>query len=355
MKILFVYYIPSGGVETLARQRSKALKQHGIEFDFLFFEYGSGIQNLKEEQVFITKDKEGFRSIIQQGQYDVVLVCSDHPFVKTLRDIGYRGKVIYEVQGLGSKRMANHWLYHARPIIQEHADAILTPRTQHLVSLAYKYFPQKQRFSFHNCLDTENFKVRDSMTPPHPVIGWVGRIEDNKNWNDVLEITAGLKHITPNLELWIFDDPSIVSQSEKQKFEAKLDTLGIRNMLKIHSNIPHGEMANYYSMIGRSGGFLCSTSKVEGFGYAVLEAMCCQCPVLCSDSDGVRNFVIQNITGKMYSTNQVKDAITQGAELLTNTHLRQSIIQSASSHVEANFSLDAYAANFLFMLKELGL
>lgn len=37
------------------------------------------------------------------------------------------------------------------------------------------------------------------------------------------------------------------------------------------SNVSNEHMADYFSMIGDSGVFLCSTSKVEGFGYAIVE------------------------------------------------------------------------------------
>lgn len=355
MKILFAYYIPSGGVETLARQRSLSLKKHGIQFDFLYFSYGPGIQNLVNEKVYITKEVDGFKKILADGNYDAILVCSDHLFVKTLRDIGYQGKIIYEIQGLGSKRQANHWLINARGYISEYADAILSPQTPHLVSLIRKYFPAKRHFCFHNCINLDTFHYRELPPEPNPIIGWVGRIEDNKNWSDALLITAALKAVKQELELWIFEDPSLANPVEKIKFEAKVDELGLRTAIRFFGNIPHHEMPDYFSRIGSSGGFLCSTSKVEGFGYAVLEAMSCRCPVLCSDSDGVRSIIIHNETGKMYPSLQVKEAIDEGTDLLLNLPSRARLIQSALIHIQANFSPEVYAQNFLSMVNELNL
>lgn len=38
MNILFVYYVSSGGVETLNRQRSSALKKKNIKCHFLYYQ-----------------------------------------------------------------------------------------------------------------------------------------------------------------------------------------------------------------------------------------------------------------------------------------------------------------------------
>ncbi|MFP3415838.1 glycosyltransferase, partial [Bacillus sp. SIMBA_074] len=99
--------------------------------------------------------------------------------------------------------------------------------------------------------------------------------------------------------------------------------------LKMYVNQPHNKMAEYFSIIGDSGGFLCSTSKVEGFGYAVLEAMVCRCPVLSTDSDGVRSFIRHNQTGKFFDQGNIDQAELEGNELLSNIPLREDIRRKA--------------------------
>ena len=132
MNILFVYYYPSGGVETLARQRSYALKKHGIEFDFLYYKQGPGIQNIDMNSTFITNDDKEIERIINTGNYEVIVVCSDHNFLSRVRKMNFKGKLIYEVQGLGSFSQAEDWLRQAQPCVKENADAILLPKTPHL-------------------------------------------------------------------------------------------------------------------------------------------------------------------------------------------------------------------------------
>jgi len=123
--------------------------------------------------------------------------------------------------------------------------------------------------------------------------------------------------------------------------------------LTLYANQPHSQMAKYFSIIGDSGGFLCSTSKVEGFGYAVLEAMTCKCPVLSSDSDGVRSLLTHNVTGKLYDSGDIDQAVQEGKELLSNNILREEIRQNAIEHIKKSFSPDKYAENFSNMIHSL--
>ncbi len=115
-------------------------------------------------------------------------------------------------------------------------------------------------------------------------------------------------------------------------------------------------MPHYYSVIGESGGFfLLSSSVLEGFGYAVAEALSCRCPVLSTDSDGVRAFINHNSTGKFYPLGNIGQAVQEGLELMKNGPLRESIRMRGRSHIESLFSSDTYAAHFIGMLHRLGL
>ncbi|WP_088103458.1 glycosyltransferase family 4 protein [Halalkalibacter urbisdiaboli] len=355
MNILFVFYVPSGGVETLNRQRFIALQRIGINCHFLYLQKGSGLQNKMDTTIFVTKDESEIKRIINEGNYKAIVVCSDIPLLGKIRNLGYKGKLIYENQGLGkNKEHAKTILtQHAFPYINKYCDGILIPKTPHLMELIYTYFPSIKKFCFHNCFDTVGFSYKGLPIHPSPIIAWVGRIEENKNWRDFLRIGNKLIRWNNNIHLWMFEDETLSDPNERIKFGNMINQLGLKEKLTIKSNIPHQKMADYFSIVGDSGGFLCSTSKIEGFGYAVLEAMNCRCPVLSTDSDGVRSFITHNETGKFFESGLIKHALTEAKELMTNSSLREKIRTNAVNHIQSNFSLEQYATNFLQMLNTL--
>ncbi len=354
LNILFVYYVPSGGVETLARQRALALKPHGITFHYLYFQDGNGRQNLQNEKVFITKDREQVSHILEEGRYDLVIVCSDFLWTRTIRELGYTGPLLYECQGLGNFETAKHWLTVAKPILEKHASGILIPKTPHLERIVTELYEHTPIFAFHNCLDTTTFSYKDTrMFHKTPIIGWVGRIEGNKNWTEFLAIVRLLKRSKQNIRIWMFEDPSLSQEAERRQFEALLDIYRLRDSCTFFSNVSHHEMPRYYSQIADSGGFLCSTSKVEGFGYAVLEAMSCSCPVLVTNSDGVQAFVTHNRTGKMYPLGDVRKAVEEATHILDDTLFRERIRKTGEQFIRNVFSPEKYAQHFQNMVHDL--
>ena len=168
MKVLFVFHIPSGGVETLNRERSKALGKRGITCHCLYFQKGAGAQNMKGIPTFYAAGDAEIRSIVQAGGYQAIVVISAYPLVHKLRQFGYRGIIVYEVQGLGGKETARRTLTDARPFLVPHASALLNPKTPHIESLFRELYPGMRKFSFNNGIDTEVFRRRRSKNRPTP-------------------------------------------------------------------------------------------------------------------------------------------------------------------------------------------
>ncbi|WP_332694880.1 glycosyltransferase family 4 protein [Halalkalibacter lacteus] len=355
MNILFTFFIPSGGVETLNRQRFYALTPRGVNCHFLYLQKGIGLQNKIDAPIFVTNNDDEIKDIIQKWNYDAIVVGSDLLLQKKIKENGYQGLLIYEIQGLGTnKEYADYFLKnHAAPILNQYCDAILYPKTPHLIAAFEKQFPNIPKYCFHNSFNLKEFQYQKHPKNPNPIIGWVGRLEENKNWRDFLTIGAELLKEYPSIQLWMFEDNTLATKDARIAFQQKVNDLKLKNNLKIFANQPHSEMAGFFSKIGDSGGFLCSTSRVEGFGYAVLEAMVCRCPVLSTDSDGVKSFIKHNKTGKFFEFGNITQAVTEAIELMNNISLRERIRRTGVKHIEVHFSPDQYANHFLKMITEL--
>ncbi|MRX74257.1 glycosyltransferase [Bacillus lacus] len=352
MNILFVYYLPSGGVETLNRQRSSALQKRGIHPDFLYYRKERELVNDHGAEVLITANDAEIQEFILRKNYAAVIVTSDYLFMPKLRSWGYQGPVILEIQGLGSMEQARHQLLSAQPYVAGYGSGILSSKTPHIIELLKELYPATPTYIINNCFDETSFQYQVGSAPSSPVAAWIGRLEDNKNWREFLLIGHRLiNEYNRNLQLWMYEDHTLSSPAERAAFQSLVVQLGIQQQLTVHSNIPHREMNKHFSRIGDSGGFLCSTSKVEGFGYAIVEAMSCYCPVLSTHSDGVSLSVIHNTTGKYYTLGNIDEAVKESVELMSNASLRKSIREKAYQHIQTAFSPAQYAEDFFEMVK----
>lgn len=348
MKILFTFYMPTGGVVTLNLQRFQALQSEKLDCHFLYLTKGSGLQNMITTNIFVTNKDEEIQDIISRENYDLIVVILDYLFVSRLRRLGYKGKIVYDVQGFGTQ--IRELLETAKEHITTEVDGILAPKTPHLEYLINQHFPTVKKFHFHNCINFSSFTYRKLPKHPHKIIGWVGRIDQNKNWKLFLQLGAELMKEDSTIELWMFEDPRSATPQERKRFKKMVNNLNLKNNLKSHFNIPYEKMADYYSIIGDSGGFICSTSKKEGFGYAVLEAMCCNCPVLCTDSDGIKSFVFHNETGKIIPHNNLPVAINEAKKLLHDKKLQKELSTNALKYIQVNFTPSIFRENFLQLL-----
>ncbi|MEC0237697.1 glycosyltransferase family 4 protein [Paenibacillus kribbensis] len=354
LKILFTYIVPSGGMETLNRTRGEVLQKYGVNCHFLYSRDGAGLQNGSSCPTHISDDDQEIQQLLKKEGFEAVVVSSDFIMLERLRRLGFTGPIIFEVQGLGPMEYATQFINNAALYILSYADALLYPPTSHLNQL-FAQFPTKIHFNFSNCVDTAKIQYRPNIKHSYPIIGWVGRIESNKNWRECLEIVHHSVDQEPNLRLWLFEDPNLCTRSEREDFLKMVSDFNLEHRLVLFSNIPHSEMPYYYSAIGDSGGYLLSTSILEGFGYAVAEAMSCRCPILSTDSDGVRAFIKHDITGKFYPTGSIEAAVQQGLELMRNYPLRNSIRKKGREHIESTFGLETYVSHFIGMLHYLGL
>lgn len=353
MKILFTYYIPSGGMETLNRIRCHALNRTGHECHLLYTQDGTGRKNIEGIATYVTSDDSLIRQLMERERYDVIVVCTDIALLQKIHSWRTGEIIVYEIQGLGAIESARSFLAHYAGLIRENADALLYPDTWHLKEIMESTFKDMPRFCLDDPLDTEHFGYIALPKRPSPIMGWIGRLEPNKNWNEFLLLGSHLLASFPDMYLWMFDDDTLAAPSEKIAFEQTVRNLRLEHRLFRFSNLPHEQMDDYLSIIGDSGGFLCSTSVTEGFGYAVAEAMLCRCPVLATDSDGVRRMIRHNETGKFYTRGDIAHAISEAHSLMTDKKLRDTIIHKAQEHIRRQFSSDLYVKRFSRMLDQL--
>ncbi|SDT11176.1 Glycosyl transferases group 1 [Paenibacillaceae bacterium GAS479] len=353
MKILLIFSTPSGGMETLNRIRARALTASGLQCHLLYTNGGGGLQNISGITVLVSQSFDHITGLIRRENYDAIIVCSYVILLEHIRQSGYRGRLIFEVQGLGTPEMAQTFLHDFGTVLRRCADGLLYPVTKHLEELMQNAFPDMPHFCFDDPLDTDSFGYSRFPIVPQQILGWIGRIEKNKNWREFLAIAEWLRPVFPQMELWMFVDADLCEPQEKLNFDRWLRTSPLARRLTVRSNVPHSQMADYLSIIGDSGGLLLSTSVREGFGYAVAEAMLCRCPVLSTNSGGVTRFIIPDKTGKFYSIGNIEEAAKGACQLMQDVYYREQIRIRGEQHIRDHFSTAVYMGHFHSMLKQI--
>lgn len=152
-------------------------------------------------------------------------------------------------------------------------------------------------------------RVRLNINDEHVVFSFLGRLNRDKGILDLVESFMKLKMKYNFIKLIIIgvDEEDIVQQ--------------IKNKFTIDEIIFVNYVDKPQELLQISDIF-CMPSYREGFGTSVIEASSLSLPVIVSDTYGLKDTVIENVTGLKYNVGSVKDLYNQMEILLLNKDLR---------------------------------
>jgi glycosyltransferase involved in cell wall biosynthesis len=183
-------------------------------------------------------------------------------------------------------------------------------------------------------IDLAVFKAAPQRQTTHPVqIGTIGRLGEAKGYPDFLRA----------VELLPADLPIGVRVAAPDEVE-----LPRRFPSTVEHPRPEQEMADFY---GRCDIFVFS-SRGEGFGLPALEAMAIGCPVITTDSGGVRQFATHGQNCVMTPPAD-PPALAQAIESLVRDDARRASLREAGIATAAEYSQDAVLDRFCGYLEQL--
>jgi D-inositol-3-phosphate glycosyltransferase len=125
-----------------------------------------------------------------------------------------------------------------------------------------------------------------------PVLLFVGRIQPLKGVDIAVEALARIEN--ENAVLAIVGGPSgQEGAGTLAALQARIDELGIRDRVRFFDPQPHHLLSTFY----RAADLCLVPSRSESFGLVALEAAACGTPVVASDVGGLRNNVVDGVTG----------------------------------------------------------
>ncbi|HEY8039514.1 MAG TPA: glycosyltransferase family 4 protein [Polyangiaceae bacterium] len=188
-----------------------------------------------------------------------------------------------------------------------------------------------------NGVDTERFAPRPGSREETFTFALVGRLERRKGVDVALDALAQV----PGARLDIAGEGE-----ERRALEARARTLGSRVRF-------HGRVADTRPLLARADAALCS-SRAEGLGIALLEAMAMARPVVGFAVGGVPEVVEDGRTGLLAPAGDVAALATRMREAVASRDRMRELGEAARSRVMERFSVGAMCRGYAAVYAELG-
>ena len=183
---------------------------------------------------------------------------------------------------------------------------------------------------------TRNIRLSWGVQDDVPVIGVVGRIEQQKNPFFLLELLSALKAQGKLYQaVWIGDGRL------RETLQKRAEQLGLRDHLHIDG---------WKHDVGRRLRALdvfVLPSLFEGLPIALQQAMCAGLPVCVSDVDGMKEAVADGVNGYLCKKNNLAEWTEKLGRLLTDGPLRKSMGEKSRQLVRERFSIAAMTSETL--------
>lgn len=132
-----------------------------------------------------------------------------------------------------------------------------------------------------NLVDRANFNPQGRVAKLDAVKGipvsWIGRLENSqKNYLDFLRVLAALPSEYSGLMIYSLE----TQPARVERFLGDAAQYGVLDRISLYGNVPQPEVAAIHRAVRDRGGVFFSTALLESYGYAVIEAALCGCPVV---------------------------------------------------------------------------
>lgn len=352
MKLLYVINRSTdGGLVTTTRSRIHAFKERGVIAEVAFLSGGDGANMFKDITHYYLEGVEHFQQIIRDGHYDCIIFVYYLDYRKFVPN-DYKGKVIYELRGWshgvvrqllrknvnksvdGVVCIANY----IEPLVREFfGDEIPVFVDGNTVDPLFQYVPNAMR----NC------DILTKVAFDLPIIAFVGRVENQKNWQEFIEICKQVSEKFP-IYVWILTNPNTSNSLHLLLQKCSEYRLNARVF-----HVPNAEMPDVYSSIADSGGCVLSTSIREGLGNSILEPMACLCPVVSSDKPGKNEIIYHGHNGMLYPLGEIEEASHLIDKIVHDRPLRDKLIKNGQMTIRHRYNSKLYVERYLDIIEEI--
>ncbi len=194
-------------------------------------------------------------------------------------------------------------------------------------------FPEEKIYVVYNGLDINKFSNQTinkiySKNNNELIIGNIGRIVEQKAQNKLLDLAVKLKSNNQNFKIIIGGEGRLLDDLKKQAKEKNIEKHVIFT----------GFVKDVKSFMESIDVFILS-SKWEGFGYVIVEAMACKKPVIAFDISSNPEIIDHNTTGFLIPPFDIDKLSEKVTELAKDEILRKELGKNAYQRTIKLFSI----------------
>ncbi len=227
----------------------------------------------------------------------------------------------------------------AHPVYRNVPVAVVSESTkQEMISLGY----DAEKISLvPNCVERNIYRPADDMPEGPPVLGHLGRLKKYKSVEHLLRAFQIVRAELPEAHLKIIGEGDYRGTLEKMTRE-----LGLSTAVTFTGYLPKDETVRTLQRLH----VVVNCSAKEGWGLTVIEANACGVPVVASDVPGLRDSVVDEVTGLLYEYGNIEQLAQKILLVLRDAHLRRKLRQAAIEWA-ASFDWNDSAAKMLQVLQ----
>lgn len=181
--------------------------------------------------------------------------------------------------------------------------------------------------------DSSSPRADDLCGGVDPVIGMVARLDAIKDHATLIKAFGLLVRVCPGAELWIVGDGT-----QRRRLEELAGDLGVADAVRFWGN-----RADIAELLARMHLYVFSTSRDEGFGIALIEAMAAGLPIVASDVPACREVLAAGEAGVLVPPADSVAMAEAIQSLLTDPVACARLTTTARARVMAEYSVGACA------------
>jgi len=257
-------------------------------------------------------------------EFDVVHMTATDPAAPLVARIAGDARVVVTARGAIGDQW-NHATCHAYTAISKGMAQVNQPYTDLEVEVV------------RNSIDVSRYAPPRERTNGPPIVAFVGRTTAKEK--DFARFTRIARRLSAQpLRIWIADP----HQASWEKFDGQAVE---RIEAERWEPVPHGNMPDFYRAVAASGGLVLITSISEGFGNVAPEAAACGARVAAPDVLGLREAVVDGVTGRLFPADASDDDVASSLrDWLSAPHDAAACADATCREFSPAVMVDAYTA-----------